>query len=141
MLTLDRGENAITFRIPSEISLIESVLHGAEAFLKESGAQDTGGPDIVLRELLNNAVVHGNGNEPNSTVVTRIERVGDSRCKIVVEDEGDGFDYHALDMTLPEDPRRIRDRGYTLINAFSDQIEFNDKGNQVTVHLSLEERP
>jgi anti-anti-sigma factor len=40
-------------------------------------------------------------------------------------------------MTLPEDPRRIRNRGYALVNAFSDQIDFNDRGNRVSVYITF----
>ncbi|MBA7636369.1 hypothetical protein ES703_43987 [subsurface metagenome] len=38
-------------------------------------------------------------------------------------------------MKLPEDPRYIQKRGYILINALSEQIEFNSKGNHITVYM------
>jgi hypothetical protein len=52
---------------------------------------------------------------------------------VTVEDEGEGFDYHALHMALPEDARRISNRGYILINNLCRTLEFNDCGNRVTV--------
>ncbi len=55
---------------------------------------------------------------------------------ITVEDMGDGFDYSELSMGLPEDPRRLRNRGYVLINAMAERLTFNAPGNRVTALVS-----
>lgn len=57
--------------------------------------------------------------------------------QITVEDEGIGFDYKRIDMELPRDPRHTRSRGYALIKALTEQIHFNDRGNRVSVVVSL----
>lgn len=55
--------------------------------------------------------------------------------RLTVEDEGEGFDYRSLDLKLPEGCGRIRDRGYKLVNAYCDKIEFAAPGNRVTAYL------
>jgi len=92
----------------------------------------------VLRELLVNAITHGNRDIPNGVVICSIEEVDPFRFKIAVEDQGEGFDYADLDTALPENPRRLGDRGYKLINALSDTLQFNEKGNRITAYITTD---
>lgn len=62
----------------------------------------------------------------------RVEHLRGAQIKTSVEDEGEGFDYTDLDLSIPEDPRKIKRRGLILINACSEKIEFNRPGNLVT---------
>jgi anti-sigma regulatory factor (Ser/Thr protein kinase) len=55
---------------------------------------------------------------------------------VTVEDEGPGFNYGAVRMSLPDDPRRLQNRGYVLIKSLSEKLEFNDRGNCVTAYVS-----
>jgi len=59
------------------------------------------------------------------------------RFKMVVEDEGEGFDYQDIQLSMPDDPNQIRNRGLSLANAFSDQLEFNEKGNLITSYITI----
>ncbi len=36
-----------------------------------------------------------------------------------------------------KNPKKISKRGYFLIAEYADRIDFNDKGNQITVLLTL----
>ena len=92
---------------------------------------DAGSAVIVLRELLANAIAHGNRNELSRMVRCRVERLAGEAFRIVVQDEGDGFDTASVDMTFPDDPRNMLRRGYVLVRRICRQLEFNDRGNQV----------
>lgn len=129
--------NLLTFSIPSEHRFVYQVLLEVEELFETQRVEGALGLTIVLRELLVNAVEHGNQRDAGRKVIGSVERLGASRYHIVVEDEGIGFDYHGLDMTLPEDPKHVQDRGYTLINALTDQLEFNEKGNRIMADLTL----
>ena len=139
MIHIDKFNSYLTFKISSEISMVNKLIKETETFISQFEIKNDIDIDlmIVLRELLLNAVIHGNKNIPDRIVKCRIEKLEKSRFKVVVEDEGSGFDYKSLDMKIPEDPRHIQKRGYAVINALSDQIEFNSKGNQVTVYISI----
>lgn len=136
MFRIDEGSGSITFKLSSEMRLTDSVIKESQDYLRQFGISEFSSFKLVLRELLNNAIEHGNYNIIERTVICSVEHIGSKRFKITVEDEGQGFQYNDLILTLPEDPRQIRNRGYALINAFSDQIEFNDIGNRVTVYIS-----
>ncbi|MBA7522189.1 hypothetical protein ES705_14306 [subsurface metagenome] len=95
---------------------------------------------IVLRELLLNALIHGNKSVAERHIKCRIEKLEKAEFRIEVEDEGNGFDYQNLDMRLPKNPHRLKRRGYILINALSDRIEFNSRGNCITAYVTLKQK-
>lgn len=55
-------------------------------------------------------------------------------AKYVVRDEGDGFDPAMLpDPKDPENLLKPYGRGIMLIRTFMDEVEFNDRGNEITM--------
>ena len=61
-------------------------------------------------------------------------RLGLGRAVFVIRDEGPGFDPAALpDPTDPANLEKITGRGYLLMQAFMDHVDFNDRGNEVTM--------
>ncbi len=92
---------------------------------------------VVLRELLDNAIKHGNKCNSHHRVIVRIAFLGEKLFRIEVKDNGNGFDTNAIDYNLPVNSILRSRRGYILIAQFTDQIDFNEKGNCVTVLLTL----
>ena len=137
MRQIDKSDKCLTFQISSETSLVDKLLKETEIFLDGINTKNRSGLMIVLRELLLNALIHGNKNVVERHIKGRIEKLEKNRLRIEVEDEGGGFDYQNLDMGLPENPRHLKRRGYILINALSDRIEFNSRGNCITVYVTL----
>ena len=109
---------------------------GKGFFKKYAPSSDRLSCSIVLRELLDNAVEHGNRGIETRIVTGSLTYLGEGTFRIIVEDEGEGFDCAGLDVTVPEDPRRVKSRGYVLIHALADRLEFNEKGNRVTAYVS-----
>jgi len=137
MLSVHKTASAITFRFSSELQLVGQVMEKFEKYCSRLKVEEPSSLILVLRELLINAVVHGNQNEANRNVLCVIEKLNKSRFRIQVEDAGRGFAYKSIDMNPPEDLKHIQKRGYAIINALSDQIVFNDSGNKVTVFLTI----
>lgn len=129
------SETSIALRISSDRSLVERAVKACKQFLKMHHVTKTEDIAIVLRELTENAVLHGNHSDPDGVVSCRVESLGRGHFKVVVQDEGAGFDYAGICMTPPDDPRRIRNRGYVLIHSLSERLEFNEQGNCVTAYV------
>jgi anti-sigma regulatory factor (Ser/Thr protein kinase) len=138
-MQVKRDGKSISFVLPSDLAVIHPTVRGIEDFARDCGVGDTSALSVVLRELLANAVVHGNFNSPARTVRGRVEHIAEGQFRIAVEDEGEGFDYAALDMSLPEDPRNIRNRGYVIVRNICSVLEFNERGNKVTVVIEAPE--
>jgi serine/threonine-protein kinase RsbW len=90
---------------------------------------------VGLTEALANAMLYGNGRDPQKRVRV-VACLTSQRIEIQVTDEGRGFNPDAvLDPTLPANRVRPGGRGIFLIRQLMDRVEFNDRGNSITMIL------
>ena len=150
-----------TFEFGSDVSVVAPfVLHLQDTLSWMTTCTDAelSRVGIALDEALLNAIVHGNlevcsglreggGNEyrdqikerqhlpPYSERSIRVHAsVAPDKAVITIEDDGPGFDHQALpDPTHPEYLSRASGRGVMLMRAFMDDVEYNAKGNSVTM--------
>jgi len=86
---------------------------------------------IAVTEAVNNAIHHGNKDNPEKFVRIGFES-DDSKLVFSVADEGNGFDYSNLpDPTDPANIDKISGRGVFLMTQLSDSIEFENDGRKV----------
>lgn len=86
---------------------------------------------IAVTEAVNNAINHGNRQNPEKKVHLDFTDRGD-RLSFSVKDEGDGFDHDALpDPTDPENLEKISGRGVFLMKHLADEVEFSENGTKV----------
>ncbi|MBN2310765.1 MAG: ATP-binding protein [Candidatus Hydrogenedentes bacterium] len=136
---LEEADSYIRLQVRSSRQAVNRALVVARGFLKRAGLPLSPNFEVVARELLENAVVHGNGNEMSCSVCFSLRVEGEAEILVEVEDEGRGFDYGALDLTIPLNPQRSGKRGLALVNALSERLEFNAKGNRVAAYLALKQ--
>ncbi len=92
---------------------------------------------VAVGEAISNAILYGNGEDPDKDVLVRAE-YGDGVVRVTVADEGEGFDPGAVaDPTRPENRARPSGRGLFLLRSLMDRVEWNDRGNRVTLVLRL----
>lgn len=137
MLDVSWSEEELTVVMSSEWHLLNAGVHACENFVRRHVPETQGDVSLVVRELLANAITHGNRLSAEKSVACRMRSLGKQRFEIVVQDEGQGFDPRGLDMALPEDPRRVKSRGYRLISLLAESIRFSERGNQVSVTVDL----
>lgn len=141
MFNVDEAKDSVSFTISSEMKLVDRVVKEVREFLAESGIEEGfSGIKLVLRELLINAVEHGNTKIPSKTVKCSVKMAAPALCETYVEDEGAGFDWRKVDLQLPDTPDKLRKRGFPLVNAIADKIEFNERGNAVKAFVSLHKK-
>ena len=91
---------------------------------------------ISVTEAVNNAICHGNGNDQSLYIEVAVAENSESFC-FHVKDDGNGFDYNNLpDPTAPENILKENGRGIFLMKSLADEVEFNEKGNEVTIYFS-----
>ena len=88
---------------------------------------------VSTMEAVNNAIIHGNKSDIKKYVL--IEIIGEKKVlKISIEDEGPGFRPKEIpDPTKPENIENLSGRGVFLMSKLADSIEFNERGNKVTL--------
>lgn len=86
---------------------------------------------VAVGEALANAVIHGNGEDPRKAVRITAE-AGPGGARVVVQDEGRGFDPGAVpDPTRPAGRQRDHGRGLHLQRRLADRLRHEDGGRRV----------
>lgn len=86
---------------------------------------------IAVTEAVNNAILHGNKNDPEKFVKIGFES-DDNTLVFSVADEGPGFDFQSLpDPTDPGNIDKISGRGVFLMSNLADFIRFEQNGSKV----------
>jgi serine/threonine-protein kinase RsbW len=122
-------------KIESDISNLRIVEKAIDEATNEIGiSQDSYGKILVsTMEAVNNAILHGNGSNPQKIVDIEIA-FKTNVLKITVKDEGNGFRPEEVpDPTLPENIEELNGRGVYLMSRLSDKLKYSKKGNAVTM--------
>jgi serine/threonine-protein kinase RsbW len=92
---------------------------------------------IAVTECVNNAIVHGNHSDRSKLVHIQL-LIEDHTIRIIVQDEGEGFDYNNIsDPTAPENIHKLGGRGLFLMRNLCDEIEFDRNGTQIELKFYL----
>lgn len=93
---------------------------------------------LVLSELFVNAFIHGNKQDPSKKITVQYSIEG-QKLILTIEDEGSGFDYKNMrDPVSDENVIKMSGRGLFLVKHLSDRINFNEKGNVITIEKNLD---
>jgi len=120
----------------SNLSQIEQLIDGIcdKHYISEDSY---GNILIALTEAVNNAIVHGNKQDPAKKVNLLLEASNDD-VSFVIKDEGQGFDYdHIPDPTLPENLNKLNGRGVFLMKSLADEVSFEENGSLVRLKFCI----
>lgn len=94
---------------------------------------------LGISEAVNNAILHGNGLNPEKKVFIRMNLKG-NKFFIEVEDEGRGFnDQQLFDPTRLENIKKEDGRGIYIISQLADELTFKDEGRKILIQFTLPE--
>ncbi|MGH9339456.1 MAG: ATP-binding protein [Acidobacteriota bacterium] len=117
----------IEISIESKLSYLDLVQEVSDVISRRAGFdQDTGHwIGMSVRELVANAIQHGNQLDEKKMVGIRFELLSD-RLVIAVRDEGHGFDDAVLpDPLSPENLLKSSGRGIFYVRSFMDEVNFH----------------
>ena len=118
----------------AELENIDLACRVAKRLIAERGLEQGGFPALlVLREALSNAVIHGSGGDAAKTVHCDLSFRGDI-LTISVEDEGKGFSWRICPTTPPKSDA-VAGRGVCIMRSYSRVMNFNDRGNRVSLDI------
>ncbi len=88
---------------------------------------------LALHEAIANAITHGNRNRPDLPVSIRYLRTPE-HVEVTIRDQGNGFDCQAVpDPTQGANIFQCSGRGIYLMRRLVDSVDYNDRGNEVTL--------
>lgn len=132
---LPYARERIEFELPSDLSLMNGVLH---YLIERVAALGIVQPErsnlfIALDEAFVNAVKHGNKQDPHKLVRITAD-LSAEEARFTIEDEGEGF--NLADVPDPLDPANLfktSGRGVLLIHNIMDEVRYNERGNRLTM--------
>jgi serine/threonine-protein kinase RsbW len=127
--------------MPSEVRAISPLVDRLMRQIEESQCAPGEEFDIELAlvEALENAVVHGNQEDPETKVHIRCRCQPGKEISIVVTDQGKGFDFETIvGNSITSDPASEHGRGIQLMKAYMDDVHFERGGSEV--HLRKRSR-
>jgi serine/threonine-protein kinase RsbW len=117
-----------TREVPDLLGLLE-----AEMIANGFGDRDLFAVKLALEEALVNAIKHGHNYDESKTACFRYEVMND-RVVMEVEDEGPGFNPDGVPDPLAEENwERSSGRGLFLMRTYLTSVDYNERGNQVTL--------
>lgn len=129
-----RASVRLDFLIPSDLTYVIGINYHISNLLKEFGypPQDTRvNIPLACDEAITNAIVHGNGSDPDKRVGIQIY-VSPNRFRMRVRDEGNGFRLEDVSNPTQGDALlRASGRGVYLMKNIMDSVEFKEGGRVV----------
>ena len=132
-------EDSLSLRInskPDEINRVEELIETLKE--KFSLSEDVyGNMMICITEAVNNAIKHGNENDPNKNVTLNVKKQ-ENKITVQVSDEGDGFDTSELpDPLATENILKNSGRGVFIMKQMADEINYLNNGSTVVLTFQL----
>ncbi len=129
-------ERTIHIEIPSQLKFIKGIAHNIIADAKLMGYDENELRDkvpVTVDEAVTNAIKHGNKFQEDKKVYIDIH-IDIDRIKIIVADEGPGFNVKAVpDPTDPTNFLKPSGRGILFMSIGMDEVRYNEKGNILTL--------
>ncbi len=90
---------------------------------------------IAYTEAVNNAIIHGNKQNPYKNVYIELEKTT-NKLRVTVKDEGEGFAESKIpDPTLSENLLKQSGRGVFLIRKLSDEVRINSESKGTKIDM------
>ncbi len=121
--------------IPSDVAYLQMLDEFLEETLRGFGVSESDIADIAISvtELANNAIIHGNKENPEKVVDIRIKLINGA-VEIIVSDEGKGFDTLALPDPLTEENLfKENGRGIFIVRSLMDKVDIKIRKDNGTV--------
>jgi len=128
-----RSESANLFVIDTLIEKLQSCMALSE--------DDNFKTRLVLSEAIQNAIVHGNHNDPEKTVIIDYRyNTEAAELYFCISDQGPGFDLSTLvDPTTTENREKEGGRGVYFLQTFTQGLSYCNEAKAIKFSLKLHE--
>lgn len=126
---------SLSEKIPSRMAEAELLCLKIRGMLQANGLSPLAfAVELLARECLSNAMIHGNGNHDDKSIVLRLD-LGREWIRLEVQDEGPGFPWRR-GRQKKLNTSETSGRGLHLYQLYAQRVRFNRPGNQITLWIS-----
>lgn len=137
MYNISRTDEVLTIKTSSQLENIDRVVDEVAHFVASMGAYNSASLIQVVRELLLNAMEHGNKNSIEKSVEVEVTQLDKNRISLQVKDEGEGISSELFPVKKELDSESERSRGLALINSLVDEFRVADDSRSLIVYMTL----
>lgn len=130
-------EQRVSYTLDSTLETVDSAEQTASRIAAESGFGEDEIMQIsmAVREVVVNAVLHGNAYDPGKKVSLDFETTGNDLV-ITIRDQGNGLDPAKIpDPLSPDNLLKTSGRGIFLIRSFMDEVEIRPSQTGTEIKL------
>ncbi len=126
------ADQSLHIRMAARLENIDRACAEAKTFLQHQCLQQHAfAVQLVMREALANAVIHGSGSDPANQVTFSLNY--DGRDLVMrVSDQGPGFSWSQVPKEIPC-PDCPGGRGVSIMRQYFDEVSYNERGNAVVL--------
>jgi serine/threonine-protein kinase RsbW len=130
-------KHRVSYTLDSTLETVENAEQTATQLATEAGFDEDEVMRIAMavREAAVNAVLHGNGYDPQKKVTLQFERTSDDLV-IIIRDQGCGLDVNKIpDPLAPDNLLKSSGRGIFLIRSFMDEVHIQPSQTGTEIKL------
>ncbi len=136
MYQVERGKNLLRALFSAELSNVDIFCEDLkEMMVSGNMGESLFVTQLLLREALNNAVIHGCENNSRKRVESVVEW-NDAFILVTVADDGSGFDWNKTCMK-GSDAECDSGRGLPIMKQYARDVSFNEKGNRLSLKIAM----
>jgi anti-sigma regulatory factor (Ser/Thr protein kinase) len=125
-------KNELRVELPATLDAVENFCTEFQRWREATCAElDAFSAELLLREALTNAVVHGSAKD-RSRRIACVVRAKPGRIIMAIQDEGQGFDWRGA-WHREAFSTDTHGRGIGILRRYANAVRFNPKGNSVTL--------
>lgn len=140
MFVCIKENESMEVEISSTLENVDRVVSLVEDFITSYGDYNPSSINQVIRELLLNAIEHGNQNDLEKNVQVQLLILNKERVVIQVLDEGPGLPENTLPITKEMQAGDARSRGLALVNSLADELKVGESGKTIQAYLPLQKQ-
>ncbi len=132
-----------TIVLPSDTAFLAEVDEFIEGKLVDAGVSSSLTADLAISitEIVNNAILHGNKNDPGKLVTVEL-KFGREDVEVSIKDEGKGFKPDSIPNPIDESNLLNQvGRGIFIVRSLMDSVDFRftDDGTEVILRKKIKE--
>ena len=130
--------NALYLDFPAQVENIEHMCARAKEFLVSKNiTTESFAILLVVREMVNNAVIHGSQLNPHMQVRVVLTLDEHGVLHIQIQDQGNGFDWQSRLQSEVPDSEGCSGRGIRIVQCYADACTYNPSGNIVQIQKKV----
>ena len=139
MTTTAKDLVALEERLPASLAEMEFFYPRVRTLLRQELEEpELSVVELLLREMLNNAVCHGCHWDPRHHVRCAVDLRPDSAC-LVVENDGEGFDWRRA-LARAANPSAAPGHGLSILRHYASEMRYDPSGHRLTLIRELSRR-